>query len=102
LSRSLAAPHSLPTRRSSDLDCADPVQTTELVDLPKIAPMPPVQTMMASAGNARTSMDLRSMAQIPRQTRPESSTAERNSQPSYLDRKSTRPNSSHVAISYAV
>ena len=32
------------------------MQTTELVDLPKIAPMPPVAMMTASAGKVRTSM----------------------------------------------
>ena len=45
-----------------------PVQTTELVDLPKIAPVPPVARMTASAGKVRTSMERRSMAQMPRQT----------------------------------
>jgi len=47
---------------------AEPVQTTELVDLPKMAPMPPVQTMMASAGKVRVCMERRSRAQMPRQT----------------------------------
>ncbi len=48
-------------------DWAEPVQTTELVDLPKMAPLPPVQTMMASAGKVRVSMERRSMAVMPRQ-----------------------------------
>ena len=33
-------------------DCAEPVQTTELVLLPKMAPLPPVARMMASAAKA--------------------------------------------------
>ncbi len=45
-----------------------------------MAPLPPVAMMMASAGKVRTSMERKSMAQMPRQTRLESSTAERNSQ----------------------
>src|SRR2546427_8350799 len=52
--------------------------------LPKIAPMPPVAMMIASAGKVRTSMLRRSMAQMPRQTRLPSSTADRNSQCSYF------------------
>jgi len=43
-----------------------------------------VQTMIASAGKVRTSIERRSRAQMPRQTPLESSTAERNSQPSYF------------------
>ncbi len=34
-------------------DCAEPVQTTELVLLPKMAPTPPVARMIASAGKER-------------------------------------------------
>ena len=65
-------------------DCADPVQTTELVLLPKIAPMPPVARMIASASKVRTLMSRRFIAQMPRHTPCPSSTEERNSQPSYL------------------
>ena len=45
------------------------MQTTEFVDLPKIAPIPPVAMMMASAGKVRTSIERKSMAQMPRQCR---------------------------------
>ncbi len=65
-------------------DCAEPVQTTELVLLPKMAPMPPVARMMASAAKERSSMVRRSRAVMPRATPFESMTAERNSQPSYF------------------
>ena len=47
-------------------DCAEPVQTTELVLLPKMAPMPPVARMTASAGKLRSSMVRRSRAVMPR------------------------------------
>ena len=50
----------------------------------KMAPQPPVAMMIASAGKVRTSMFRRSMAQMPRATRLLSSTADRNSQCSYL------------------
>src|SRR6201984_510015 len=46
--------------------------------------MPPVAMMIASAGKVRTSIDRRSIAQMPRQTRFPSSTADRNSQCSYF------------------
>ena len=65
-------------------DCADPVHTTELVLLPKMAPLPPVAIIMASPAKARTSMVRRSMATMPRHTPFESMMADRNSQPSYL------------------
>ena len=61
-----------------------PVQTTEFVDFPKIAPMPPVAMMIASAGNVRISMVRKSIAHMPRHTRFPSSTADRNSQCSYF------------------
>ncbi len=60
------------------------VQATELVLLPKRAPLPPVAMMMASAEKERSSMERRSRAVMPRATPLESSTAERNSHPSYF------------------
>jgi hypothetical protein len=52
--------------------------------LPKIAPMPPVAKMIASAGKLRNSIVRRSSAVMPRATPFSSITAERNSQPSYF------------------
>ncbi len=52
--------------------------------MPKIAPTPPVQMITASAGKVCTSIERRSCAQMPRQMPLPSSTAERNSQCSYL------------------
>src|SRR5881394_3866521 len=64
------------------VDYAEPVQTTEFVERPKMAPIPQVAKIAASAGNVLTSMDRKSIPQMPRHTLPSSMTAARKFQPS--------------------
>src|SRR5207253_10867527 len=85
--------HSFPTRRSSDLDEAAPDLHHEAAD--------PRQLAAAHGRPRRCASITRISSGMPRPVTAETATSGRPRR-SHRDRKSTRLNSSHVAISYAV